>query len=304
MAPVHSDPDPITTSYAFWGTGKADIENIGPLLDSELPRPPHKTGGVFIPERVPRHMTGLSATRSWLEEEFKDPVTEESGLTVSPDLIADLLAQLERDDEGKSDFAKLIVVWPEEPTEADIEFVLRADDAGIRVMSLGDALDDLDLTPYRPAPEEPAAEEPEAPAVEEVAAAVVEKILGDNGSADQLLTALRAFITDVVIEVIESQQGSVADAKPLEHYAVSAPARASANGEKQDEPPFEGGVPLSQQPRHKYWTDINGEYRVRKGGRPRSVTKKDDATKIEAETQVMLSDEEVADITDRKLIKV
>jgi hypothetical protein len=294
LAPVHSDP--ITTSYAFWGTGKAEIENIGPLLDSELPRPPHHIGGVFRPDRVPRHMTGLSATVGWLEEELRDPETQESGLSASTDLIADLLARREAGDE-----VKLIVVWPEEPTTEEIEFVLNAHEQGIRVMSLGDALNDLDFTPYEPTPQEEAAEE-EAAATEDVAAAVVEKILGDNDSADALLLALRRYITDVATEVYLSLQGSAADAKPLEHYAVSAPPRAAANGETQDDPPFDGGMPESELPRHKYWTDNNGEYRVKKG-RPRNVKKKDDATKVDPETEVLLSDAEVADITARGLIK-
>lgn len=148
----------LTTAYA----GHADTkeENIPAVLDTFLPG---QLGLVIIPERVPRSQAGLKKVVTWLESEVG-----KNGTIPEPDLIAALLARkdYEEDGEAKSDDLALVMLYDPE-NEDDVALAKAATEAGIKVVDLTAAGDDLLLddavvsfeeTPVEPEPEAPAPE--------------------------------------------------------------------------------------------------------------------------------------------------
>jgi len=158
----------LTTAYA--GHGDTTAENIKAVLDVFLP---DNLGMVYIPARVPRFQAGLKKVVSWLESEVgKD------GTIPVPDLIEALLQRnRELSDEGKDVDDLVLVMLFDGEKEEDVALAQAAHEAGIRVVDLcaaGDdlLLDDADITfeeepAPEPAPAEPQAEEPVAEPAEE-----------------------------------------------------------------------------------------------------------------------------------------
>src|SRR6185437_4955763 len=127
---------------------------------------------VYIPARVPRFQAGLKKVVAWLESEVgKD------GTIPVPDLIEALLQRnRELSDEGKDvDDLVLVMLFDGEKDE-DVELAKAAHEAGIRVVDLcaaGDdlLLDDADITFEEEAPAEPETEPVDVTAPAEPAAA-------------------------------------------------------------------------------------------------------------------------------------
>ena len=158
----------LTTAYA--GHGDTAEANIGAVLDNFLPP---KLGMVYVPARVPRIQTGLKKVVTWLETE----VGKEGTIPV-PDLIEAMLDRnTELTDKGEDpDDLVLVMVYDPEWTNSegvaeDVELAKAAIDAGIRVVDLAKAGDDVLLNDAEvtfaeeevPAEPEPAAEEETAP---------------------------------------------------------------------------------------------------------------------------------------------
>lgn len=164
---------PLTTAYA--GHGNTTEANVKAMLDQFLPP---ALGLVFIPERVPRMQAGLKTTITWLEGEVG-----KNGTIPVPDLVEALLnrndpkvIEEDKDREGPDDLA-LVMLFDGE-NEEDVALAKRAFEAGIRVVDLAAAgddllLDDADITFEEvPAEEEPPFEpdEPRAPTLDETLA--------------------------------------------------------------------------------------------------------------------------------------
>lgn len=122
------------TSVALWGTGETDPRAASALLNDYLP---DKLGSVLRPESVGRG--SLRHVINWFEG---DDQLGEDGTISSSDLVRDLLEV--RDQEG--DATTLIVLWPANPTQEDIAFAESAMAAGIEVLDLCGALDELVIT--------------------------------------------------------------------------------------------------------------------------------------------------------------
>lgn len=270
------------TAYAFFGSGEAEKDNFIPLLDDELPQDfPDGTPGIrrlIRPAEIPRQHAGLRAVTDWLADQFG-----KRAVTPVDDVLNSLLAEREKDAD-----VILVTVWPDEPTDDDLAIARRARDEGIRVKNLSAALDDLDIAAY---------EEPEVPEVTEEAPAVAAlttspetgrvalEIFGDNRSADAVLIALRAFITDVVVDVLDSRKPDAADPAP----AAEAPA-------KKDEPPFDG----------PYKTDADGAtvkfYFHRKTGRYRPAVGRLKTVAGVKEEVAEMTKAEAADLIGKNLV--
>lgn len=137
------------TSYGVWGSGKVDPGNADALLRDFVSQ---DVGAVYRPERAPRG--GLKTLVDWFED---DEILGPGGAVVSEDILASLLEDADMEDTKE---VILIVLWPEEPTQADVDYVTTFIDEGIRVVNLSAALDDL-IDPevaeiHKPAPEKPA----------------------------------------------------------------------------------------------------------------------------------------------------
>lgn len=130
----------LTTAYA--GSADSTPENIAAMLDVFLP---DNLGMVYIPARVPRFQAGLKKVLSWLQGEVG-----EAGTIPADDLIE---AMLQRNDPAviKADEARtgpddLVLVMLFDPErEDDVTLAQRAIEAGIRVVDLAAAGDDLAL---------------------------------------------------------------------------------------------------------------------------------------------------------------
>jgi hypothetical protein len=124
------------TSYGIWGSGKVDPGNADALLRDFIAE---DLGAVYRPERVPRG--SLKTVVDW----FEDPELLGPGKTEPSN---DILASLTHSARVDEDDIVLIALWPGEPTVEDTEYVRAFIDAGVRVVDLCQALDDLtDITP-------------------------------------------------------------------------------------------------------------------------------------------------------------
>lgn len=218
------------SSYAVWGTGEVDEGNAAALLDDYLPE---RIGAVYRPARVPRSNKSLSAVINWLES---DDILGPKGTVPSDDLIASLL---ERQEGEIHDHIELIVLWPADPSDDDKEFVTKARDAGIRVVSLGDAIDDLAWEPEQPAGAPGEAAEVPAPTeeiVKEATAKVTVALGGDFGAI--LAGLLEQFVRGIVQDEIERKLTAGPSAepppfngpyKPADTVFVAGPANAPAD---------------------------------------------------------------------------
>lgn len=210
-------------SFAIAGSGEVDVENnAAPLLDSYIPQ---SIGAFFRPERVPRSNKSLSGVLDWL---VSDDMLGAKGVRPSGDLVADLVAS--RDEHGYD--PELIMLWPEEPSEEEIELVTRARAEGIPVKSLGDAIDDLLWEPE--VEEEPAPEpEPETPAVAEPVKEQAPELhpLIAAGLSEQRWSALRSALEEVVVDTVQRYIGG---------QIAAAPVGVSPEPEAEDKPPFDG----------------------------------------------------------------
>lgn len=149
----------LTTAYA--GHGDTTAENIPAVLDTFLPQ---DLGMVYIPARVPRYQSGLKKVVTWLESEVgKD------GTIPVPDLIEALLQRNKTlADEGKDLDDLALVMLYDDSKDEDVALARAAHDAGIRVVDLTKAgddllLDDATVTFEETPVEEPVPDEPERP---------------------------------------------------------------------------------------------------------------------------------------------
>jgi hypothetical protein len=138
-------------TYALWGTGTLDPRNAEALLSQYVPDL-DSIGFIYRPDRIPRENKGLRTAVDWFEAMVKAQGLN-CGTTPSQDLLASLLDA--RDTEG--DKIVLIALWPEAPTREDFAYIRSFEAAGILVVDLSRALDDLDLSLYTEpdAPKEP-----------------------------------------------------------------------------------------------------------------------------------------------------
>ena len=161
-------PNRFTTAYA--GSGTITPENAKFHLDQFLPEDPEPgvsaLGLVIVPEHVARRQAGLKHVIAWLDGELgKDNVAR------AGDLVEALLARREYEENGETYTDDLVLVMLYDPdSEEDVTLAQQAHDAGIRVVNLCAAADDLllDSTELFPA-EEPVADQAVAAAVDEPA---------------------------------------------------------------------------------------------------------------------------------------
>jgi hypothetical protein len=129
----------VLTTYALWGSGILDPRNAEALLEPFVPHP-DEIGFIYRPDRIPRDQAGLRTAVDW----FDDLASAGNGSTTpSEDLLASLI-----DAQGMQDDVVLLALWPEAPTREDFAFIRTFEAAGIPVLDLSRALDDLDLSLY------------------------------------------------------------------------------------------------------------------------------------------------------------
>lgn len=143
----------MTTAYA--GSGDITEENVAATLNALLP---DKLGKLFIPAGVirPRSNPGLKKVIKWLEE-------DEMG--VGPDALFPednlVKAMVARNEElaakGEEPDELVLVMVPDPASGLDNSLIKEAHEAGIRVVDLTQAGDDI--VPVPDEPDEPAAEE-------------------------------------------------------------------------------------------------------------------------------------------------
>lgn len=144
----------LSTAYA--GTADIKEENLDALLNQILPDGP--LGMIYIPDEIPRRgFPGLTKVVSWLERE----VGKEGTIPVK-NLVAALLernAKLAAEGEDEDDLVLVLVRNP--ASGLDDALIKEAHEAGIRVLDLSAAGDEIVPEPEVPEePEPPAAEEP------------------------------------------------------------------------------------------------------------------------------------------------
>lgn len=134
------------TSYALYGSGNIEPKNVETLLTEYLPE---EVGSVFRPEYVDRDMKGMRNVLDFLESEDN---LGEGGCIPS----SDLLASLEEIHESEGDNIEFLVLWPENPSNEDFDFIERLQIRGIKVHDLSRAMDEIDLRLYeRPKEDKP-----------------------------------------------------------------------------------------------------------------------------------------------------
>ena len=145
----------ISTAYA--GTADINEDNVAALLGQILPDGP--LGMVFIPEKtiVKRNQPGLYKVVNWLQHS-EDGVGEEGTIPV-PNLVEALLGRNTKLAADGEDEDELILVMAYDPASGlDASLAKEAHDAGIRVINLAAAGDDLTFD--EPDPEPPAEDTP------------------------------------------------------------------------------------------------------------------------------------------------
>lgn len=287
-------------SYALFGSGEVDPDNAAALLDDLLPA--EDIGVFYRPVQVPRG-TPLKAVVDRLET---PKLLGPKGTLPADDLIEALVSRRKGGDD-----VLLIALWPEEPTDEEKEMVTQARALGIRVVSIGDAIDDL---LWEPEPEVPDVEEPaeEAPAEKALAPAVI-----PVGTPSQVVNVLEAWVRAIVQDQIErmvlpaslvaapatgsapvASKAAVAPKEAVEKVAAHLAGKSSGKAgpkEIEDNPPFDGPYNNSG-PQFKaapggsaddevrtayYWAEAEDTYRKAKT-RPRR-----------GEKRVMLTDAEI-----------
>lgn len=305
----------LTTAYA--GHGDITEENAAAILDQLLPQ---NLGLVLIPnlpKRVPSGapaQPGLRKAIKWLESQVG-----ETGTIPVDDLIGALLARAEYEEDGETfhdDLALVMVFDPE--SEADVELANAAHDAGIRVVNLAAAGDDLvfedDLPEAQQAAEQAAKEVPPfeggTPSAEPEATAA-----GAPSPAEAVAKAVGAGVAAAAQHAAQSPAPGVAiqftiDFDPATVRALAQAIVAAMGAQAQQavaaaEPPgatvthigTKGGVATDQDPAGQppntvvyYYNKESGLYRPARG-------------KARAEEQrVFLSPEEVAKVKGSKLL--
>lgn len=126
----------LTTAYA--GSGETTAENVAAMLDVFLPE---KLGMVYVPPKLFRYQSGLKKAVAWLEEQVS-----KDGTIPVPDPIEAMLKRnedLAADGKPIDDLVLVMLFDPEK--DEDIALAQRAIEAGIRVVDLCAAGDDLAL---------------------------------------------------------------------------------------------------------------------------------------------------------------
>lgn len=225
----------IMTSVAIAGSGEASDETIAGLLNDQLPQ---KLGGVYRPNRMPRHLRSLHSARAWLES---PDVLDEHGTIGTDDIIESLLSRRKGDGTKENpggDVLELYVLWPEEPSEDELKLVKDAFASGIRVRNLSAMFKDLDPDEiFPPEPEATPAEAAADDAVEQLG--IEDKVPLTREQIDAafqsvaggaLLEALDAFVTEVARRVFREERGTGTPDPKMVINAVAA---------KLSEPPFD-----------------------------------------------------------------
>ena len=223
-------PNRFTTAYA--GSGTITPENAKFHLDQFLPEDPEPgvsaLGLVIVPEHVARRQAGLKHVIAWLDGELGKENVARAG-----NLVEALLARREYEENGGSYTDDLVLVMLYDPdSEEDVALARQAHDAGIRVVNLCAAGDDLLLedTELFPA-EESVADQAVAAAVDEPAEETPP--WDENPAARAIRQATEAGVaaaqaTQAVaptVEVAEAAQG-VSVSFTLSREAITALARA------------------------------------------------------------------------------
>ena len=199
-------PNRFTTAYA--GSGTITPENAKFHLDQFLPEDPEPgvsaLGLVLVPEHVARRQAGLKHVIAWLDGELgKDAVLRASKL------VEALLDRREYEENGETYTDDLVLVMLYDPdSEEDVALAKQANDAGIRVVDLCAAGDDLLLenTDLSPA-EESVADQALAAAVDEPAE---ETPPWDENPAAR---AIRQATADGVAAALVAKEAAVAAAE-------------------------------------------------------------------------------------------
>ena len=143
----------MTTAYA--GSGDITPENVAATLNALLP---DKLGKLFIPAGVirPRTNPGLKKVIKWLEED--EMGVGPDALFPEDNLVKAMVARNEElASKGEEPDELVLVMVPDPASGLDNSLIKEAHEAGIRVVDLTQAGDDI--VPGEPEPEEPAAEE-------------------------------------------------------------------------------------------------------------------------------------------------
>ena len=310
-------PNRFTTAYA--GSGTITPENAKFHLDQFLPEDPEPgvsaLGLVLVPERVARRQAGLKHVIAWLDGELgKDNVAR------AGDLVEALLARREYEENGETYTDDLVLVMLYDPdSEEDVTLAQRAHDAGIRVVNLCAAADDLLLenTELFPA-EESVTDQAVAAAVDEPAEETPP--WDENPAARAIRQATDAAVAAAeaareaapTVEVASPSQG-VSVSFTLSQEAISALARAIVNEMNRDaadglivtvgqvaaEETAASDAPLGQPAegdpapagtRPYYYSSDSGLYRPARG------------KARDKERKVFLAEAEVREITQHKLL--
>lgn len=246
-----------TASYAFAGSGIVNEGNASALLDDFLPL---KLGAVFRPERVPRSNKSLSAVITWLES--KD-VLGPRGTVPSSDVVQSLL-----DRRSEGDDVTLVVIWPEEPGDDEVDLIRRAFANDIPVKNLAAALADLLYSDVFPEPDSgdqgpPWDEDENAPALAPYT---------PHPEARNLAKELYESLVAIVRQEIAS-----ASAQPEPGSMNNARASTTTDSGKSTT---------------DYFMSLDGEYRIANTARPRK-----------GEQRVSLTDTEVRHLIKEGRIK-
>ena len=309
-------PNRFTTAYA--GSGTITPENAKFHLDQFLPEDPEPgvsaLGLVIVPEHVARKQAGLKHVIAWLDGELgKDAVLRASKL------VEALLDRREYEENGETYTDDLVLVMLYDPdVEEDVALAQQAHDAGIRVVNLCAAADDLLLedTGLFPA-EESVADQAVAAAVDE--AAEETPPWDENPAARAIRKATEAGVAAAeaarasapTVEVASASQGvsvtltlsqeavsALADAilLAMDRQASEADVRLGTTGSAAEKLPADHyGQPAEGDPapagtRPYYYSSESGLYRPARG------------KARDKERKVYLAEAEVREITQAKLL--
>ena len=321
-------PNRFTTAYA--GSGTITPENAKFHLDQFLPEDPEPgvsaLGLVIVPEHVARKQAGLKHVIAWLDGELgKDAVARASKL------VEALLDRREYEEDGETYTDDLVLVMLyDESVEEDVALAQRAHDAGIRVVDLCAAGDDLllektDLFPADPetgleAPPfeggtvigssddgpteaERAAtgswdENPAARAIRQATDAGVAAAEAVREAAPTVEVASPAQGFSVALTLSQEAVNALADAilLAMDRQASEADVRLGTTGSAAEKLPADHyGVPSEGDPapagtRPYYYSSDSGLYRPARG------------KARDKERKVYLAEAEVREITQHKLL--
>lgn len=293
-----------TTAYA--GSSKLDKELAAHNLDQLLP---DNLGMVYIPEgEIPRRkFPGLTGVVEWLTKE----VGTEGTIPV-PDLIEALLSRKEYEEDGKTKHDDIVLVMLFDPeTEEDVELARAAHEAGIKVVDLCSAGDDVLLddavVTFEEEPADETAEEPPFEGGHPIGATPLTpgeqvQVAHDAGVAAAAIRQSAAnpgVVLNIQLNIAPEHVANLAQAIVLamgQQATVTMAAAEEVRPGQTDTPsnvtPIRGTATGEQPAGTKpyYFNSEEGTYRPSRGMARKS------------ETKVFLTPEEVQQVKDSKLL--